>query len=44
MLLCGCNIVGYMLYLVEVMDVFVEEVVCIGIDVFCVFDVFNDVE
>lgn len=44
MLLCGCNMVGYMFYFIVVIEVFVVEVVVSGVDIFWIFDVFNDVE
>lgn len=42
MLLCGQNLFGYCYYVDDVVECFVECVVKNGMDVFCVFDVMND--
>lgn len=43
MFLCGQNLFGYCYYSDDVVCVFVVKVVVNGIDVFCIFDVMNDV-
>lgn len=44
MLLWGFNVVGYIVYLDNFIIKFIEEVVEVGIDIFCIFDFFNWVE
>lgn len=43
MLFCGVNGVVYVLFFDNVIDYFVKQVKDNGVDIFCVFDVFNDI-